>query len=307
MKFTNEAPMPRRKSTSVSSDRHIRAYSGRLTVDGRERTFEIISPAWETPRALVLVLHGAHQTGAKVRAFSGRSFDRLAADASSLVIYPDAYKRLWNDARASGNLPARTEGIDDTAFIAALIDRYEDLSVYVAGYSNGGQMAIKLVHEIPDRLSGAVIISATQPTPDNLTVNDRHLPVPVVLVSGTRDPVVPYGGGVTSLWGFGPRGTGLSAPDSARYFAERNGIAAVPSTEQLPHRPESGRTSVTRQRWQQNTRPSVTLYTVINGGHVIPNPTKKAPFIFGRTTRDINAADTVADLMTKTPVHALPL
>ena len=206
--------------------------SGRLTVDGRERTFETVGPASDAPTGMVLVLHGSKQSGRR----------------------------------------------------------------YVVRYSNGGQMAIKLVHEIPDRLSGAVIISATLPVAANLVVNDKHLPMPIVLIHGTLDPVVPYGGGIASMWGLGSGGRGLSAFDSAQYFARRNGITAAPGTEQLRHLPESGKTSAIRQRWAQEGKDSVTLYTVTNGGHVIPNPTTRASLL-GRTTRDIDAADTVAELM----------
>jgi polyhydroxybutyrate depolymerase len=157
-------------------------------------------------------------------------------------------------------------------------------------------MAIRLVHEMPDRLAGAVIISATQPIAENLEVDDRHLSVPVVLIHGTLDPVVSYVGGIASMWGLRSSGRGLSAFDSAQYFVRRNGITAAPTSEQVRHRPESGKTSVTRQRWEQAGKDSVTLNTVTNGGHVIPNPRTRASFL-GRTTRDINAADTVADLI----------
>lgn len=97
--------------------------------------------------------------------------------------------------------------------------------------------------------------------------------------------------------GFRPRGEGLSAPDSARYFADRNGITTGPTIEQLPHRPDSGETSVTVTRWRQEGKAGVTLYTVVSGGHAVPNPTKRALFMLGRTARDINAADIVADLI----------
>jgi polyhydroxybutyrate depolymerase len=271
--------------------------SGRITVDGRERTFRTVSPASAAPRGLVLVLHGSHQNGSRVRAFGGYSFDRLAADASAVVVYPDAHKKRWNDARRMTGTRARSDGVDDVAFLAALIDQYGDLPAYVTGYSSGGQMAIRLAHEIPDRLSGVVIISATQPVAENLDVNDRHLPVRVVLIHGTLDPVVPYGGGIASLWGLRSSGRGLSAFDSAQYFARRNGITAAPTNQRVRHRAESGKTSVTRHRWEQAGKASVTLYTVTNGGHVIPTRAKSVPFLLGRTTRDIDAAEAVADLM----------
>jgi polyhydroxybutyrate depolymerase len=124
-----------------------------------------------------------------------------------------------------------------------------------------------------------------------------------VLIHGTLDPVVPYGGGIASMWGLRSSGKGLSAFDSAQYFARRYGITAAPANEHIRHRAESGKTSVTRQRWEQAGKDSVTLYTVTNGGHVIPNPTKRAPFLLGRTTRDINAADVVEELMAEPAIQ----
>jgi polyhydroxybutyrate depolymerase len=271
--------------------------SGRIKVDGRERTFQTVSRALAAPRCLVLVLHGSHQNGNRVRPLGGYSFDRLAGDTSAVVVYPDAHKKRWNDARRMMGTRARSDGVDDVAFLAALIDQYRDLPAYVTGYSRGGQMAIRLAHEIPDRLSGVVIISATQPVAESLDVNDRHLPVRVVLIHGTLDPVVPYGGGIASMWGLRSSGRGLSAFGSAQYFARRNGITAAPSSEQVRHRAESGKTSVTRQRWEQAGKASVTLYTVTNGGHVIPNRAQRVPSLLGRATCDIDAGDVVADLM----------
>lgn len=236
--------MQLRNFRPVLGDQPVLSRTGLITVGGRQRTFEVVSPAAGAAAAVVLVLHGANQNGKKVRNFSGRSFDRLAQDASALVVYPDAYKGHWNDARRANRTPARSDGVDDTAFLAALIDRQAALPTYVVGYSTGGQMAIRLVHEMPDRLCGAVIIGATQPTAENLDVNDRHLPVPVVLIHGTLDPVVPYGGGIASMWGLRSGGSGLSAHDSAQYFALRNGVTAAPMIERLSHQVGSGPTSV---------------------------------------------------------------
>ncbi len=54
---------------------------------------------------------------------------------------------------------------------------------------------------------------------------------------GTRDPLVPYRGGMASLWGFRPCGLGLSPPATADYFAARNGITTVPESHRLVPRP----------------------------------------------------------------------
>jgi len=271
-----------------------------ITAGGRARTYMAVIPTrlqTQSPPALILVLHGSNQTGPGVRKFSGRTFDELADRGQAVVVYPDAYKGLWNDARRSMQSPARKDNVDDVAFLAELIDhcgrQYGTSHVFAVGYSNGGQMAIRLAHEIPDRLRGLALIGATQPTPANFAAADRYSPLPVLIIHGTRDPLVPYAGGVASLWGFRPRGSGLSAPATAAYFAQRNGITTPPASRSLPHRPESGKTSVTSTSFDQPGKQPVVLYTVEGGGHVIPNPNQNALFVLGRTTHDINAAEVI--------------
>ncbi|WP_287931588.1 hypothetical protein [Arthrobacter sp.] len=273
-----------------------RISSQMITVDGRERTFWTAvgtsDSAAETPSAVLLVLHGSSQTGLAVRAFSGQSFDTLAAGGRVAVVYPDGLKRAWNHAARD------VHTVDDVAFMTALADHFHALygpvPVIAAGYSNGGQMVIRLIHEIPDKLDGAAIVSATLPRPGGLAFADRSLPLPVLLIHGTRDRVVPYRGEGT-LWGRWARNPGPSAPDTAQYFADRNGITEPPVETVLPHRAESGRTWVRVRRYTQERRLPVTLYTVVGGGHVVPNRRKRAIFVLGRTTQDLSTMEAVAD------------
>lgn len=265
-----------------------------ITVDGRPRTFVSVTAAKSAvkPAAVLLVLHGSSQTGRKLRSFSGRTFDHLAAGGRVAVVYPDALKKLWNHAA----VPAGGGPADDVAFLAALMDhfqaRFGPVPVVAAGYSNGGQMVIRLVHEIPDRLAGAAILGATLPAPGGMPGVDQRLALPVLLIHGTRDLVVPYRG-EGGLWGLGARHRGPSAPETARHFAARNGHTAAPVEEPLPH--HRGPTRVVATRYEQAGHLPVVLYTVVGGGHVVPNPHKKAFFLLGRTTRDIDAADAVAE------------
>ncbi len=278
---------------------NTRISSQALTVDGRARTFSTATaaPAGEedapaTPSAVLLVLHGSSQTGLQVRAFSGKSFDSLAAGGHVAVVYPDGLKKAWNHAARDAHT------VDDVAFISALADHFHALygpvPVIAAGYSNGGQMVIRLIHELPDKLDGAAIVSATLPRPGGLAFADKGLPLPVLLIHGTRDLVVPYRG-EGRFWGRWARHPGPSAPDTARYFARRNGITEAPSETVLPHRPASGRTWVRALAYAQPGHAPVTLYTVVGGGHVVPNRRKRAIFVLGRTTQDLSAMEAVAD------------
>ncbi|MFQ4149267.1 hypothetical protein AAGW05_11285 [Arthrobacter sp. LAPM80] len=266
-----------------------------ILVGGRDRSFHVVSAgtAAVTPGAVVLVLHGSSQTGRTIRRFSGNSFDQLATGGRVAVVYPDGLKKAWNHNKPS------VESTDDVAFIEALADHFHALHgpipVIVVGFSNGGQLAIRLIHEIPDKLHGAAIVGATLPRPGGLAFADKLQPFPVMLVHGTHDMVVTYGGEgwFGSLFG---RPRGPSAPETAQYFAARNNITAAPAHTILPHRRESGRTSVTLTRYEQKGRLPVVLYTVAGGGHVVPNRQRKAFFFFaGRTTQDMDTVEALAE------------
>ncbi len=287
-----------------------------ITVDGRRRSFLLLTggpaPAQRAPAALVLVLHGSNQDAATVRRATGRSFDALAkADPTEgggvVVAYLDGYRRHWNDARTSSDFAARREGVDDVAFVEAVIDTLaaEHLvdpgRVYAVGFSNGGQMVIRLAHQVPERFAGTAVIAATQPVPGNFDLpTEPATPMPVLLIHGTRDPLVPFGGGMASMWGFRKRGAGRSAPETAEYYAARNGITAAPTSARLRHHGESGRTSVLRTDYRQDGHAPVTLYTVEGGGHTVPNP-KNFPWIMGRTTHDLVAAEAIAEFFALPP------
>lgn len=271
----------------------VRSHTGEVLVSGQNRTFLLVTAQEQSPiTAVVVVLHGSSQTAKAVRAFSGHSFDHLAAAGQIAVVYPDGLKKRWNHNDAASNAS------DDIAFMAALADQlhaqYGPVPLVMAGFSNGGQFLIRLVHEMPGKLHGVAIIGATLPWTGASAFTDNYEPLPILLVHGTHDLVVPYlgEGWFRSLFG---RRRGPSALETAQYFAARNGITTEPSSTVLPHRQESGRTSVTLRRFHHDGKPEVRLYTVAGGGHVVPNRHRKAIIFAGRTTQDISVADVLRE------------
>ena len=273
-----------------------------VDVDGHRRTLTVVHSAGPSTGAvpMVLVFHGSMQTGSVIRSFTTNTFDHIGSRAGAVVAYLDGHKKHWNDARIVNSSAARTDGMDDVAFAKAAIDllqqRYngDSAQVYAVGFSNGGQMVIRLIHEIPEALSGAAILSATQPVAENFGPNSpQERPLPVMVVHGTDDPIVPYAGGMAKMLRVSPRGLGLSAPETAAYYAQRNGITAAPTTTPLD---AAGRmpTHVERTEYRQPGHQPVVLYTVHGGGHTIPGPGTKAPrLIMGRTDHTLDTAEAI--------------
>jgi polyhydroxybutyrate depolymerase len=268
-----------------------------IDVAGRTRIYTLVTPEGGDFDRLLLVFHGSTQTGGVFRTFTGNAFDHLTGTA---VAYLDGFRGNWNDARKASRFPARTRGIDDVAFAEAVVKRAADgRETYAAGYSNGGGMVIRLLHERPDLIAGGAVIAAQQPAPDNLLVPGLPVvPKPVLLIHGTKDRVVPYGGGEMAAWArfaFRVGGGMLSAPETAAYFARRNGITAPPVITDLPSRDNGrSRTTVTRTDHRQDGHAPVTLYTVHGGGHTIPGP-KPSPALMGRTATDLHTPRAIAE------------
>lgn len=252
------------------------------------RTYTLAEPDGD-PARLLLVFHGSGQNAAAFRKVTGNAFDTLPG---TTVAYLDGYRRKWNDARRDVRSATRRAGTDDVAFAAAVAERHAaGRSVHGAGYSNGGGMIIRLLHQRPGLLTGATIIAAGQPAPDDFLLPGLpYSPTPLLLFHGTGDAIVPYEGGPYPRWAqvlFGVRGSSLSAPDTAAYFAGRNGITTAPVSMPVPPRDgKPGRTTMSRTDHRQDGRAPVTLYTVHDGGHTVPGP-HAAGFPMGSTGHDV--------------------
>ncbi|HEY7619393.1 MAG TPA: PHB depolymerase family esterase [Solirubrobacteraceae bacterium] len=143
------------------------------------------------PRALVLALHGAGQTGEDMARDTG--FSRLADREHFLVAYPSAAgpHAFWNMSGQVAGAPNDVEALErslDQLERAACID---DARVFVTGVSNGGGMAARLGCELSERLAGIAAVAGGYRA---LPPCRPERPLPVLEIHGTGDQVVPYGG-----------------------------------------------------------------------------------------------------------------
>lgn len=273
---------------------------GRIQVSGMERVYEAYVPQnHQAGMPLLLVFHGSLQTPETIRTFTGYEFERLADEEGFMVVYPKGYKKNWNDCRATATYPARVENIDDKGFTLALIGacvstyQADPKRVFVVGFSNGGHFAFRLALENPEEIAGIAVISANFPTPDNSDCTASNSPLPTLIMNGTEDPLNPYDGGTVSLFGFGNRGTVFSSFESAFYFASLAGYSeGVVTTRMLfPDHP----VPVKIQEWKQKGKPPVVLYSLLGGGHLIPQSRYRAPRILGPNAPYFNGPEAIWD------------
>lgn len=274
--------------TAVHTEIMIR---GTLEHQDRERTFTIIEP--ENPNGTLFVFfHGSQQSGTVTRKFTNFTFDNLS-NRGAFVVYPDGVEQHFNDFRLGLDEKTRHLDIDDVGFFISLVNYMHQhhgiTRVFIAGYSNGGQMVLRLMHEVPKMISGAATIAANLPTAENTLPEILRLkphPIPYLTMAGTADPFSPYTGGDAGIGSRHRRGQGMSASDSAAYFAGRNRSA----TEKPTRTRHSG--AVVVDRWEGAA--PVELWTLIGVGHLVPSD-KKYPEFLGPSTDVLIAAEVIAD------------
>jgi polyhydroxybutyrate depolymerase len=261
---------------------------GSLESGGRTRTY-----AWWGPgkhgAPLVLALHGRGGDGKGMERLSG--FTAIARREGFTVVFPDGVGDSWHDGRDEG--PAAEQGVDDVAFLTALIDDFvargsDPRRVFVTGMSNGAFMTVTLVCRAADKLAGAVAVAGDLSTKLSKDCAPSR-PVPLALIMGTKDPLVPFAGGQVAR----RNGEILSADASARFFATRFGCEAEPVVEWLPDTAPDDGTRTSRLRWSGcQGGVHVELYAVENGGHTWPSGWQYLPESWiGKTAKDFSASE----------------
>jgi polyhydroxybutyrate depolymerase len=276
---------------------------------GRTRSVHVFVPPGHErtrPVPLVLALHGGGGTGARFDASTNGSVTREAARRGWIVAFPDGVERGWNDGRdiRTGRDALRAD-VDDVGFLARTIDRlHETLGidlgrVYATGISNGGFMSFRLATDLAERIAAVAPVTA-QMTPQ-LVVKRPARPVPVMLVNGTEDPLVPYDGGQVRVFGQ-DRGAVLSTDLTVRFWTLRNGCSGPTERGWLPDRARDG-TRVRVDRYlPREGGAEVVLYRVEGGGHTWPGGRPYLPVgLVGRVSRDFDATAAIFDFFARQP------
>ncbi|WP_399886760.1 alpha/beta hydrolase family esterase [Streptomyces sp. BBFR51] len=270
-----------------------------LRVDGHTRPYLLHRPAAadDGRRPLVIAFHGRGADAAELR--EKTRLEKAAAARGMLVAFPEGLDHGWGaGTRATEQRP---DADTDVRFTEALIrhlvrtERADPGRVYVAGFSNGGSMALRMAAERPGLLAGAASVSGQLPAGDAAVKPTG--PVPVMVVYGADDPVRPLAGLPSPPPDpEEPILPTLSARDSAEAFAAAGG-AGDPVTK--------GEKGYDRTVWRlkaaaDEPAATVQLLVVDDAGHTWPGSTVPPPKGFGPVSKALNATDTILDFLTGT-------
>lgn len=204
------------------------------TKDNRLRKYNVFAPKELTKDKyypLIIALHGGVGTAEGFE--SNSRLNNLAETNDFIVVYPGGINvdsdqvtiQSWNAGDCCG--PASRKKVDDVLFISEMLKdlatKYpvDENKIYAVGHSNGGMMAYRLACELPDKIKGIGVQSASIGIPDCRPARA----VKVIHIHGTNDKRFPIEGG---------KGIGVTNTEfrSARYavnkFARSNNCEIIP-------------------------------------------------------------------------------
>ena len=205
---------------------------------------------------------------------------------------PNSYTLDWDDCGKVGDVSVNGVNIDDVGFLVALVDKLitefgiDRGRVFATGVSAGGFMSIRLALEAPSRFRAVAAVSANMPTPENSKCKPVGQGTSVMIMNGTKDPLVPFNGGEVNLLGLFYKGGNVrSSRDSGQYFADLNNIVGAPETNQTPM---ADKVSVEQVLWRNGSKAEVELVAIHGGGHGITQPYWRRPRLLGPSPMEPN-------------------
>jgi poly(3-hydroxybutyrate) depolymerase/peptidoglycan/LPS O-acetylase OafA/YrhL len=166
-----------------------------LSYGGLTRHYLVTRPAAVATGSLpvVLVLHGRDVTPT----YEETRMDFQAVAGPAILVYPAGYGESWNAGLCCST--AFNDHVDDVGFLTEVVHQVlkdqpnaNANGVYLAGYSNGGRMALTLDCEEPKLFAGVAVYAATASNPCGAAPQASFL-----MMASTGDPGLDIGPGGT--------------------------------------------------------------------------------------------------------------
>ncbi|MCK5700201.1 MAG: hypothetical protein KAI29_03585 [Cyclobacteriaceae bacterium] len=247
-------------------------------------------------RSLILCLHNEEETPESMIRLTRRGFNKLADQNGFIVGYPEGLNEYWNDGREDSISLSHYNDIDDVGFIEKVIDygvdsfRVDPSRIFVTGLSNGGFMTIRLACEISKKINGIAVVSASLAL-DQLVTCSADSTVSVMIINGTRDPVMPYEGG-EMIVDERSLGSILATEETINFWLGENTCKEKSTKRDVSNTNLFDETRSERFMYNNcRNKTKVGLITVTNGGHTWPGGRQYlGEKVIGKTSRDFDAS-----------------
>ena len=259
---------------------------------------------------MVILLHGGSQSMNKIfetNAGGSKEWLELAEAEKFVLMVPNGVNiqtgitggnnQYWNDCRKFIEGMKPLSNADDVGFINKLMEwSKENIGIdknriYATGASNGGMMTFRLAREFGDKLAAVAVFIANMPKDSECGLPVR--PIPIMIVNGTDDPLMPYNGGSI----IGNRGAVLSAEETLNYWVSLNHLNTQKRTNRYyeDFNTDDGSIIIKNEFNRPLTNPPVEFYVISGGGHSMPSIKHSIPglleaTILGKQNRDLEGA-----------------
>ncbi len=265
------APEPRRARPPESALR--------FELQGRPRRAVVVNAPAEGTRPAVIALHGGMGSAEIMR--RNARLDAVARREGFIVAYAEGAPlqrggHAWNTGfLLRGEIP----NVDDVAYLDGVIDALirdhgaDPERIFMTGVSNGGMMTFAYAVARPERIAAAAPVIASMFSFEEVP----SVPVPILIVVGARDELVPIEGGMSrsELVRRAQAAPYKPIDEIAAFWRRANRSAAEPSV--------AVEGSVTTTIWPASEGGAPTVLVVdAEGGHGWPGspvvPGRPAPF-----------------------------
>jgi polyhydroxybutyrate depolymerase len=273
---------------------------------GLSRTYWLHLPAGADPAKplpLILAFHGFTDNGGNFS--SGTGFGAIGDQKGFIVAYPNALPHadlggLNSWMSANGELADGNAGfVADVMADVAALHPVDAKRIFVTGMSQGGAMCYIVAGLYPNVVAAIAPVVVCFPTSVPASALAGARPLPVLMMNGTLDNLVPYFGG-PGIGGTIFRPT----PDFAAELAAHDACFPWPLSYDLPNWNWFDGCTVSVKHWFWGAQNSeVILYTINGGGHTWPSSRTWVPsFLFGNVCYDFDAAATIWDFFARHPL-----
>jgi polyhydroxybutyrate depolymerase len=162
----------------------------RHELEGRTYLLDAPAAAADRPLPLVFAFHGFRSSPDDLR--GGTGLAQLAQAERFIAVYPEGHDGVALLGTTGRGWDLRPDQTRDRDFVRALLDRLEgercidQHRIFATGMSNGGFFSSLLGCQLADRLAAVAPVAGAL----DLGACRAARPVPILLLYGSRDPIV---------------------------------------------------------------------------------------------------------------------